>query len=268
MNDGYLFARRPMLGIGTITSDIDWEGRKNDFYDILRIQFPLGQLRASEVIFDYSTSESGVAIRAFLQRSAQGLLWLPEPENFASDPFEEDVRLIKEAAKSIREGFEVALKGSDDPALNPNLARRRALIEQVRSEGSLLLFSSPEGERMPLGEVPKWMPHALVAEADFCVEQIRRNVCRVRALDLKVSTDGPPDIREFRLTHLQGKVDLYREDWAKGEIAGAVFSKALETGALLRARVQLSFSWVDGTPKQWSIHGLPELLESAVSPSV
>lgn len=262
MNDSYLFARRPMLNIGTITSDVDWEGRKDDFYDILRIHFPLGHLRASEVIFDYATSESGVDIRAFLQRSAQALLWLPESESFASDPFEEDVRLIKEVAKNIREGFEVALKGSDDPALNPNLARRRALIEQARSEGSLLLFSSAEGERMPLGEVPKWMPHALVAEADFCVEQIRRNVCRVRALDLKVSTDGPPDIREFRLTHLQGKVDLYREDWAKGEIAGAVFSKALETSALLRARVQLAFSWVDGTAERWSIHVLPEFLES------
>ena len=62
------------------------------------------------------------------------------------------------------------------------------------------------------------------------------------------------------MTHLQGKVDLYREDWAKGEIAGAVFSKALETSGLLRARVQLAFSWVDGTPERWSIHVLPELL--------
>lgn len=267
MNDAFLFARRPMLNIGTITSEVDWEGRKDDFYDILRIHFPLGQLRASEVIFDYATSESGVDIRAFLQRSAQALLWLPESESFASDPFEEDVRLIKEVANNIREEFEAALKGSDDPALNPNLARRRALIVQSRPEKSLLLFSSPEGEWMPLEEVPKKMPHALVAEASFCVEQIRRDVCRVRAFNLKNSADGSPQTREFRMRHLQGKVDLYREDSAKGEIAGAVFSKALETRALLCARVELVFSWVDGTPERWSIHGLPELLKSAASPS-
>jgi hypothetical protein len=266
MNDSYLFARRPMLNIGTITSDVDWESRKDDFYDILRIQFPLGQLRASEVIFDYATSKSGVDIRAFLQRSAQGLLWLSESENFASDPFEEDVRLIKGAAKNIREKFEAALKGSDDPALNPNLARRRALMVQSRPEKNLLLFSRPEGEWMPLGEVPKRMPHALVAEANFCVEQIRRDVCRVRALNLKISADGPPETREFRTRHLQGKVDLYREDCAKGEIAGAVFSKALETGVLVRARVQLAFSWVDGTAERWSIHVFPRLLDQKMSP--
>jgi hypothetical protein len=56
------------------------------------------------VIFDYATSESGVDIRAFLQRSAQSLLWLPESESFASDPFEEDVRFLEdEAQKSARE---------------------------------------------------------------------------------------------------------------------------------------------------------------------
>ena len=122
MKDGYLFAVRPMLGIGTITSSEDWAGRIEDFHDFLRDQFSLGQLRASVVRFDYSTTASGVEIRAFLQRAPQGVLWPSVIEEFASDPFDIDVRTIKEAARNLEEDFEDALKGCGDPALDPSLA--------------------------------------------------------------------------------------------------------------------------------------------------
>lgn len=264
--DGHLFAVRLMLGIGTITSSEDWAGRIEDFHDFLRGQFPLGQLRASVVRFDYRTTESGVEIRAFLQRAPQGVLWSSVSDELALDPFDIDVKTINEVAKSLREDFEVALKGSGDPALDPTLARRRALIDRWSPEGRIPLYTTPEGEFMSVGEVRKWMHHAPEFEAFFSVEVIRRNVCRVLDLDLKVPMDAPPALREIRMANLQGKIDLYREEWAKGEIAGAVFSKALETGALLRARVQLAFSWVDGTAERWSVHVLPELVESAASP--
>ncbi|RJP67433.1 MAG: hypothetical protein C4535_10805 [Comamonadaceae bacterium] len=255
-----------MLGIGTITSSEDWAGRIEDFHDFLRDQFPLGQLRASVVRFDYSTTASGVEIRAFLQRAPQGILWSSVTEEFASDPFDIDVRTIKEAARNLEEDFEDALKGCGNPALDPSLARRRALIYRCSPEGRIPLYKTPEGKSMPLGCVRTYMDHAPEFEAVFRVEVIRRNVCRVLDLDLKVPTDAPPALREIRMANLQGNIDLYREERSKGEIAGAVFSKALETGALLRARVQLAFSWVDGTAERWSVHVLPELVESAASP--
>ncbi|WP_304781570.1 hypothetical protein [Hydrogenophaga sp.] len=260
MKDGYLFAVRPMLGIGTITSSEDWAGRIEDFHDFLRDQFPLGQLRASVVRYDYSTTASGVEIRAFLQRAPQGVLWPSVTEEFASDPFDMDVRTIKESARNLEEDFEDALKGCGDPALDPSLARRRALIDRCSPEGRIPLYTTPEGKFMPLGCVRTYMDHAPEFEAVFGVEVIRRNVCRVLDLDLKVPTDAPPALREIRMANLQGKIDLHREERSKGEVAGAVFSKSLETGVPLRARVQLAFSWVDGTPKRWSIDDLPEFL--------
>jgi len=258
-NDVYVFAMRRMLCVDTTTSEGDWADRKDDFLAELKAQFPLEQLAASKVSFDFFTSSQGVGIRAFLQRTPQSLLLTEDGIAPALDPFEADKELIKRSAAQLREEFEEALKGGADPAVDAALARRRWLITEYKASKELLLFTSPDGERMPLHDVPALLPHSLVVQIEFGVDGMERDECKVQIQRIEMVTGASVHVGDQRLAMLKKKVKLIRTRSAKGVKAGAVFALGLDALIPLRVNARIDFCWIDGSVKRWSVFDSPVL---------
>jgi len=241
-----------MAGNGLTVSETDWEDRKSDFLEDLRAQFPLEALQASELRFDYENSPEGrIWIRAFLQSSSL-FGWTDK------DAFSEDVRRIKQAALTLREDFEDALKGSRDPALDSRLKRRRLNILKARQSGTLMLYTSRHGEAMPLDEVPRWMPHSRKVKIEFKVEDLlKRGSCKAV---VNLTHDQSHSAKWVGLER-SSTVTLVRDHQARGFEAGSILCESLETGVLLEASVHLAYSWTDGSLGKLTLHEVPRYLE-------
>ena len=234
--------------------DEDLVRRREDLLADLRVQLPLDALRSSEIMFDNIDTDAGMFVRFYLQRSLPRILELNMYGDQSVDLFTEDIMLIKRAAHRVREEFEEALKGARDPSADPRLARVRGQIDKERPKGALRIYNSPEGELMPLGDVPRLMPNAVKCEVEFVVTSIERHRVRANLSAVRLPAARQAKPHAAYTAAGQSSVYLMRDGHARGEKAGLVFSASLETGAVLKATVRLDFRWVDGSLARWTMY--------------
>lgn len=259
MSDRHLVARQVLAGSDTSLSEGEWEDRKADFHKTLCDQFPINKLRASVIEFDYETKESKVFISAYLVRSRQGWLNLRSSEGKQHDPSSIDIAMLEEARPGIRDLYEIALKSYADPSSDPDLAHRRKQIWASRKAGSpptLTIYSTVDGEDLPLDSIGRWLPHARMARVKFKIDRLSRHKCRVRIHSMTLVDQEVDDVG-LALSVPTHHVDLVRDKSALGEAAGRILSSAMERQVYLESNVLLEFSWVDGALARWTLCEMP-----------
>lgn len=246
MVNRYLLAERRLAGEGAEFSDDELEDKKKDFLETLCEQLPIEKVLASKVQFIFDVKDDSLVAFAYLVPRDQRQPSLPGFLENQGDTFLEDIKLIEDARLALREHYEIALKSDADPRTNPLLADRRSQIWKARRRGSLTIYSTVEGEDLPLGSEDKWMPHARMAKMIFTVDRIARTECRVFVRSLvAVDREGVTCSSTGDLP--RGRVDIDRDQLALGWTVGEKLSKAMEERTVLQADIRLEFSWIDGT---------------------
>ena len=245
MLNGHLLAQRILAGDGAKFDEKELEERKENFLDTLCEQLPIERMLASKVQFTFEMKDDSLVAFAYLVPCHQRR---PSLSGFADnddDPFLADIKLVENARLLLREDYEIALKSDADPRTDPLLADRRSQIWKARRRGSLTIYSTVEGEDLPLGSEDKWMPHARMAKMIFSVDRISRTECRVFVRSLvAVNREGSTCSPTVDLP--KGRVDIDRDQLALGWTVGQKLSKAMEERAVLQADIRLEFSWIDG----------------------
>jgi hypothetical protein len=246
MVNRHLLAERRLAGEGAEFSQKELEEKTKNFLETLCEQLPIEKVLASTVQFIFDVKGDSLVAFAYLVPRDQRQPSLPGFLGKQGDAFLEDIKLIEEARLVLREDYETALKSDADPRTDPVLADRRSQIWKARRRGSLTIYSTVEGEDLPLGSEDKWMPHARMARMIFTVDRTAKYEFRVRVLSLlMVAREG--DECSPTLTLPKGQVDIDRDQLALGWTAGQILSKAMEESTVLQADIRLEFSWIDGT---------------------
>lgn len=259
MPDRHLIARSVLAGADATFSEGEWEDRKAAFHQTLCEQFPINKLRASVIEFDYEMKAGLVFICAHLTRSRQGLLDLRDGGDKHQVPFYQEVAMVERARASIRDLYESSLKSDADPSVDSELAHRRKQIAAARKAGSpptLTIYTTVDGEDIPLDSAGRWLPHARMARVTFKIDGLSRRRCRVRVQSvILVSRDSDGVSTDLSVpTH---QVDIVRDQNALGEAAGQVLSSAMERQVYLQSTILLEFSWVDGALARWTLCEVP-----------
>lgn len=266
MSDRHLVARQVLAGSDTSLREEEWEDRKAEFHKTLCDQFPINKLRASVIEFDYETKASKVFISAYLVRSRQAWLNLRSSEGKQHDPFSIDIAMLEEARPGIRDLYESALKSDADPSSDPDLAHCRKQIWASRKVGSppmLTIYSTVDGEDVPLNSIGRWLPHASMARVTFKIDRLSRHECRVRIRSMTLEDQEVDDV-DLAPIFPTRHVDLVRDQSALGEVAGRLLASAMERQIYLESNVLLEFSWIDGALARWTLCEMPtEMLRDA-----
>ena len=253
----HLLAERRLAGEGARFDAEDLEARKKDFLTTLCEQLPIERVLASKVLFKFETRDDGLVAYAYLVPCNQRRPSLPGFSGDQGDPFLADIKLIEDARLVLREDYETALKSDADPRTDPVLADRRSQIWKARRRGSLTIYSTVEGEDLPLGSEDKWMPHARMAKMIFTVDRIARTECRVFVRSL-VTVDREGGTCSSTVDLPKGRVDIDRDQLALGWAVGEKLSKAMEERTVLQAEIRLEFSWIDGILGRLTLLGAPD----------
>ncbi len=256
MLNSHLLAKRILAGDGAKFDDKELEAKQENFLDTLCEQLPIEKMLASKVQFTFEVKDDSLVAFAYLVPCYQRR---PSLSGFADndgDAFLADIKVLEDARVHIREDYESALKSDADPRTDPLLADRRRQIWRSRRRGSLTIYSTVEGEDLPLGSEDKWMPHARMAKMIFTVDRIARTECRffVRSL-VAVNREGGTSSSTVDLP--KGRVDIDRDQLALGWAVGQKLSKAMEERTVLQADIRLEFSWIDGALGRLTLLGAP-----------
>lgn len=246
MVNRHLLAERRLAGEGAEFSQKELEEKTKNFLETLCEQLPIEKVLASTVQFIFDVKGDSLVAFAYLVPRDQRQPSLPGFSGSQRDAFFEDIKLIEEARLELRENYETALKSDADPRTDPLLADRRRQIWTSRRRGSLTIYSTVEGEDLPLGSEDKWMPHARMAKMIFTVDRIARTECRVFVRSL-VTVDREGGTCSSTGDLPKGRVDIDRDQRALGWTVGQKLSKAMVERTVLQADIRLEFSWIDGT---------------------
>jgi len=251
----YVLARKLMIGAAGTTSEADWLAREHEFLEELEVQFELESLKASAVAFEYQNSGTDTFLCALVRPRTLHSGEIARGVQLSL--FADDVHRLKSVAQRLKEQYQSALKSSGDPSKDPVLALRRRRLQQAKGSGYLTLYTTAEGERMPVSDVPRWMPNSEVVRVCFRVEVIRRN--RFRVLIQGVHTSHAFKTSTTTLAELSGKTSavLFRRSVVCGYEAGCVLLDSVEHRALLAADVHIDRSWATGRIGRWSVHEVP-----------
>ncbi|MBA4212619.1 MAG: hypothetical protein C0449_05985 [Polaromonas sp.] len=221
---------------------------------------------ASKVQFTFEMKDDSLVAFAYLVPCYQRRPSLSGFSDSDGDLFLGDIKLIEDARLLLREDYETALKSDADPRTDPVLADRRSQIWKARRRGSLTIYSTVEGEDLPLGSEDKWMPHARMSKMIFTVDRIARTECRVFVRSL-VAVERESGKCSSTVDLPKGRVDIERDQLALGWAVGQKLSKAMEERTVLQADIRLEFSWIDGTLGRMTLLEAPveylDLVESS-----
>lgn len=251
----YVIARKLMIGAAGTTSEGDWLAREQEFLEELEVQFELESLKASAVAFEYQNSGTDTFLCAVLRprTSHSGEI----ARGVQMSLFADDVHRLKSVAQRLKEQYQSALKSSGDPSKDPALALRRRRLQQAKGSGYLTLYTTAEGERMPVGDVHRWMPNAEVVRVCFRVEVIRRNRFRVSIQGVHSSYAFKASATTLAELRRRASAVLFRGSAVCGFEAGCVLLDSVEHGSLLAADVHIDRSWTTGQIGRWSVHEVP-----------
>jgi hypothetical protein len=251
----HVIARKLMIGAAGTTSEADWLAREQEFLEELEVQFPLESLKASEVAFEYQNSGTDTFLCALLRPQTSPTEEITRGAQMSL--FIDDVYRLKSVAQRLKEQYESALKSSGDPSKDPVLALRRRRLQQAKGSGYLTLYTTADGERMPIGDVPRWMPNAEVVRVCFRVEGIWRNRFRVRIQGVHSSDTFKASATTLAELRRKRSAVLFRGSAVLGYVAGCVLLDSVDNGALLAADVHIDRSWATGQIGRWSVHEVP-----------